>query len=135
MKKTFFASIFIFSSLAFGQDVKLKDGFVLLDKKKCFKYESKGLAEKNTFYSLDGQKVFYIDMHGNKYHKIQFVGSNDFVTLNQRSMNARKEFIINLIEEGVIDPKDCSIKIDNFKNFKDRYHKDYETNTTVIINR
>ncbi len=139
MKKTLFGFGILVSCLAFGQDVKFKDGFVLINKEKCFKYTSKNMSFYNNFYDLNDKKVFYIDGAKTRtdqtYFKIQFTGSDEIITLPANAMNFRKGFLENLIEEGVINASDCTIHPENIKMFKDRYNKDYETSeTTVIIN-
>lgn len=139
MKKVLFGCGVIISSIAFGQDVKLKDGFVVINKEKCFKYTSKNMSFYNNFYGLDDKKLFYIDGAKTKsdetYFKIQFTGSDEVITLPANAMNFRRGFLENLIEEGVINASNCNINLENIKMFKDRYNKNYNnTETTVIIN-
>ncbi|WBX97475.1 hypothetical protein [Chryseobacterium gambrini] len=139
MKKVLFGFGLLVSALAFSQDVKMKDGFVIINKEKCFKYTSKSMSFYNNFYDLNDKKLFYIDGAKTKsdetYFKIQFTGSDEIITLPATAMNFRKGFLENLIEEGVINASNCTINLENIKMFKDRYNKDYNTTeTTVIIN-
>lgn len=138
MKKILLSSMLIVSCLAFSQEVKMKGEFVSINGNKCMKFKSKNMGGSTTFFSIDGAKVFYIDAgdsnQGENYFKIQFVGSDDIITLTADSFNYRIGFIKNMIEEGVIN-SNCQISLANIKSFKDRYHKDYNTTaTTVIIN-
>lgn len=140
MRKIFFFFFSIISFIAFGQTVKLKGDYVLVNGNKCMKYSSKGMGEKNTFYNLEDKKIFYIDSQesnrGEHYYKIQFAGSDEIITLQESTINAKKEFITNLIDEGVINSTDCSINLANIKSFKDRYNKDFSSiEATVIINQ
>lgn len=138
MKKITVLSFVIFSVVAFAQEVKLKGDFVYVNGNKCLQFKSKNLGQNNTFSSLDGKKLFYIDAQDNKveqYYKIQFMGAEEMVTLQENSISPRKEFIVNLIEEGVLNQKNCSVNLANLKNFKERYHKEFRSpDTTVIIN-
>lgn len=140
MKNFLLGSMLIISCLAFGQDIKLKDDHVFIDKNKCMRYVSKELGSTNTFYSLNGEKLFYMDINqnkrGNQFYKIQFTGSDEVIKAVSPGMNTKKSFIKIMIEEGVINPKDCVINLANIKNFQDRYHdKSFDdTETTVIIN-
>ncbi|MBB4805623.1 hypothetical protein HNP38_000895 [Chryseobacterium defluvii] len=139
MKKVLLVcSLAVFGFMS-SQDIRLKDDHVFIDKNKCMKYTSRELTSFNTFYSLNGDKLFYIDVAENKrgetYFKIQFNGFDDIITAQATAMNFRKGFINNMIEEGVLDPKNCQVNLSNIKTFKDRYNKNFEdTETTVIIN-
>ncbi|WP_374443526.1 hypothetical protein [Epilithonimonas sp.] len=139
-KKVYSFFVLMISLTVFSQKVKLKGDFVYVNDNKCMKFSSKNMGESNTFSSLEGQKLFYIDAKQNNrnetFYKIQFVGSDDIITLQESSISARKEFITNLIEENVINSTDCTIQLANLKSFKDRYHKDFsDSDTTIIINQ
>lgn len=139
MKKALLICSLATYSFMSSQDIKFKDDHVFIDKNKCMKYTSKDMTSHNTFYSLNGDKIFYIDVAENKrgegYFKIQFTGSDEIITALPTAMNFRKGFIANMIEEGVLDPKNCQVNLSNVKTFKDRYNKNFEdTDTTVIIN-
>ncbi|WP_315057315.1 hypothetical protein [Chryseobacterium indoltheticum] len=140
MKKKLFGFAVIASCFVFGQDIKLKDDHVFIDKNKCMRYVSKELGSTNTFYSLNGEKLFYMDINqnkrGNQFYKIQFTGSDYVIKAVAPGMNVKKSFLTLMLEEGVISPKDCSVNFANIKNFADRYHdKSFDdTETTVIIN-
>ena len=126
MKKVLFFSLIMIASFAFGQNVKLKDGKVLIDGNVCLNYEAKNLGSSNSFLSLEGKKLFYLDLQdgGGKlgYLKIGFSGTNYVLTLANE--NSRKEIIRKLIEEKVIE--DCKINVDNIKEFVNRYDQHFE---------
>jgi len=97
MKKILLGSMLIVSGFVFGQNIKLKDDHVFIDNNKCFRYVSKDLSSTNTFYSLSGEKLFYMDINQNKrgegFYKIQFTGSDEVVKAIAPGMNVKKSFL------------------------------------------
>lgn len=140
MKKVLFGISILFSCFVFGQNIKLKDNHVFIDNNKCFRYVSKDLSSTNTFYSLNGEKLFYMDINQNKrgegFYKIQFTGADEVIKAIAPGMNVKKSFLALMIEEGVINPKDCTINLSNVKSFADRYHNRSfdDSETTILIN-
>ncbi len=99
MRKILFSLSLVISCLTFGQKIDFKDDFVIINGKKCFKFESKRLGDFSTFYSLEGKKLFYIDAQRESFYKIGFSGIDDYATLYKQKMNQKKEFLGYLIDE------------------------------------
>lgn len=128
MKKVLFGLAIVISCLSFGQKVKLKDDKVFIDGQDCMKHTSKALGTKNSFSSLDGKALFFIDFIStgkginDGYIKISFIDSDEFVT---RETGFTKKMIISqLIEMGVID--NCIFHPEKIKDYVKRYDQKYE---------
>ncbi|RST26838.1 hypothetical protein [Chryseobacterium lacus] len=141
MKKILALSFCVFSVFFFGQNVKLKKDVVYINGKQCMKYSSKELGSSTTFSSLEGKRLFYIDVAKNdpldrSYYKIQFAGSNDIITTPATGLNYRAAFIKNMISEGVINPANCEVNLAHVTAYGDRYHQDFtiQNNPVIIIN-
>lgn len=140
MKRVYLFSAFLISFVALSQKIKLKGDFVMVDDNKCMKYVSKNLTSSNTFYNLEDKKIFYLDAltddSTDAQFKLQFVGSDDIIRLNATSMNFRTGIIKDLINEEVLNSKNCEVNFDKIAEFKSRYHIEPKTvNTTVIVNQ
>jgi len=128
MKKIILSLAILTSFFAFGQKVKLKDDKVFIDDKECMKYTSKSLATKNSFSSLDGKPLFFIDLIStgkgvdDGYVKISFVDSDEFVTMETGF--TKKMIISQLIEMGVIN--NCTFYPEKIKDYVKRYDQKYE---------
>lgn len=128
MKKVLFGFALIITSLTFGQKVKLKDDKVFIDDKECLKYASKALGTKNSFSSLDGKILFFVDLIStgkgvdDGYVKISFIDSDEFVTM--QTGFTKKMIISQLIEMGIIN--NCTFYPDKIKDYVKRYDQKYE---------
>lgn len=131
MKKVLFFGLMIFTIFAFGQKVKLKKDIVYIDEQKCFAYESKNLANNNIISTLDGEKLFFIDLidqngvgsrNNEAYIKVSFIDSDEISTMPNAF--SRKEIIEGMIDVGVIDK--CTFKKEKIPNFIKRFDQRYE---------
>ncbi|KQS92709.1 hypothetical protein [Chryseobacterium sp. Leaf394] len=129
MKKILLSSMLIVSCLAFGQKIKLKDDKVYVDDKECLSYKSK-VSVRNSFFTLDGKPVFYIDVIivdsklgvDGSYEKVSFADSEEISTT--RNEYSRKAIILQLIEMGVIE--NCKFNPDRIKDYVKRYNQNFE---------
>ncbi|WP_284463472.1 hypothetical protein [Chryseobacterium sp.] len=128
MKKILFTLAITFSCFAFGQKVKLKNDKLFIDDKECMKYTSKELGTKNSFFSLDGKPLFFLDVIStgkgidDGYIKISFTDSEEIVTMGVGY--SKKSIVSQLIEMGVID--NCKINSERIKDYVKRYDQKYE---------
>lgn len=119
--------MFLVSYFAFGQKIELKKDIVYVDKAECLKYSSAFMGDTTDFYSLSGEKLFYMDIkdagkYSAGYLKIGFTGTDYVLTLKNEF--TRKQIIRRLIEEKVL--VDCKLNLENIKDFINRYDQKYE---------
>lgn len=130
MKKVVLFSLFIFSYFSFAQDkidVKLKKDIVYLNGNECLKFSSPFMGNTTTFYSLEGEKLFYFDVrdagkNSQGYIKIGFTDSDYTATVKNEI--TRRSLVKGLIEEGALE--NCKINQDKIKNFVNRFDQNYE---------
>ena len=130
MEKILVSFLLIFFSFVLGQnkvDVKLKNDIVYVDGNECLKYSSPFMGNTTTFYSLEGEKLFYFDVrdagkNSQGYIKIGFTDSDYTATVKNEI--SRKNIIKGLIEEGALE--NCKINQEKIKNFVTRFDQKYE---------
>lgn len=135
MKNVLLSFGLVISSLAFGQNVKFKKGNILVDDKKCMKYDSDVLAD--TFKNKEGEDVIilrYITTSNDvKYNKVIFVNSKKKLSASNYIFT-KKALFERLLKDNVI--KDCEVQDDKVDNFILKYDEKVEerlNNTSTVI--
>lgn len=130
MKKIFLIAILTMTSFIYAQDVKFKNGKVLIDKLEVLSYEKTKFAFEYTFYKLDtNDDIMSIsresngtDYDGDDYTKLYF--SEFKLKIESKSLwfgSNSKSVVEKLIQEKVLG-KDGVINEERLRMFQDKYN-------------
>lgn len=149
MKNFFLFSVFFFTFIAFGQNIKLKKNVVKVDDKEWIKYEGCSMFSEECnflnddseivikFFSLnDPAKVGYANREGRVWwHEVKFLGTGESFEIQETPSKIAKILYIAKIynEDKSFNKNVISKLVEKYgHNFSERYSRN--SGQTIIIN-
>jgi len=121
------ACLFLVSSVAFGQDIEIKKGVVLVDGKECLKVDDRD-PNNISFMDLQGNEILFLKYihnspYGNLYTKITFPNQKRSFTAMSYGFT-KKNLLKKLLTDGTLS--NCALVPDRVENFVMKYDENVE---------